>query len=137
MRGIPVGTVDDVVLTPQQVRVTWSSTPESRYQPERRQIVRRSPIGELTIELLPGEGAAAQRRNDRRCLHPAPSDVSKTIEVLADVLHEVPSEDLTTVVHELSEAVDGRSEDIARFSEDAADLPERILEVQEEPRNLT
>ncbi|MEA2460022.1 MAG: phospholipid/cholesterol/gamma-HCH transport system substrate-binding protein [Actinomycetota bacterium] len=138
MRGVPVGTVDDVALTDEQVRVDMVLDPGVRV-PEgtKAEIVRRSPIGELTIELDPGQGAAL---DDDATIDVAdtrpPPDVSTTIKVLADVLHEVPSADLHTVVNELATAVNGRSADIARFSEDAADLPERLLQVQRELRNL-
>jgi phospholipid/cholesterol/gamma-HCH transport system substrate-binding protein len=138
MRGIPVGSVDDVVLTEEKVRVDMILDPGVRV-PEgtKAEIVRRSPIGELTIELAPGQGAPLDdgATIEADATRPPP-DVSTTIKILADVLHEVPSADLTTVVSELATAVNGRSEDIARFSEDAADLPERLLQVQSELRNL-
>lgn len=138
MRGVPSGTVQDVVLTQRQVRVDMILDPGVKV-PEgtKAEIVRRSPIGELTIELIPGEGPPLPNGAtiDVASTRPPP-DVSRTIEVLADVLHEVPSQDLTTVVHELSVAVNGRSGDLAQLSEDAADLPERLLLVQDELDNL-
>lgn len=138
MRGVPVGTVEDVVLTDKQVSVNMILDPGVRVPTgTTAEIVRRSPIGELTIELQPGQGAPLDDGGtiDVADTRPPP-DVSTTIKVLADVLHEVPSADLTTVVHELATAVNGRSSDIARFSEDAADLPERLLLVRKELRNL-
>jgi phospholipid/cholesterol/gamma-HCH transport system substrate-binding protein len=138
MRGVPVGSVDDVVLTEEQVRVDMILDPGVRVpEGSKAEIVRRSPIGELTIEIEPGQGAplADDATIDVDATRPPP-DVSTTIKVLADVLHEVPSADLTTVVHELATAVNGRASDIAGFSEDAADLPERLLQVQTELRNL-
>jgi virulence factor Mce-like protein len=138
MRGVPVGVVDNVALTDDQVRVDMVLDPGIRV-PEgtTAEIVRRSPIGELTIELQPGQGAPLDDGGtiDVADTRPPP-DVSTTIKVLADVLHEVPSADLTTVVHELATAVNGRSNDIARFSEDAADLPERLLLVRKQLQNL-
>jgi virulence factor Mce-like protein len=138
MRGVPVGVVDDVVLTDQQVRVDMSLDPGIRVPTgTKAEIVRRSPIGELTIELSPGQGAPL---DDGATIDVAdtrpPPDVSTTIQVLAQVLHDVPSADLHTVVHELSTAVNGRASDISRFSEDAANLPERLLQVKQELRNL-
>jgi ABC-type transporter Mla subunit MlaD len=51
---------------------------------------------------------------------------------MADVLHEVPSDDLNTLVHELATGVAGRAQDLANLSEAGADLPERLLEIQVE-----
>ncbi|MGI8773911.1 MAG: MlaD family protein [Actinomycetota bacterium] len=138
MRGLVVGTVDDVTLTETGVLVDMTLNPGTKVPGGTTAvIVRRSPIGELTLELEPGEGppldnGATIARDDTR----PPPDVSKTLEVLADVLDAVPSDDLTTVLAELDKAVDERSSDLARFSEDAADLPERLLDIEGTLKNL-
>lgn len=135
MRGVVAGSVQkvdlardgtvqvDMLLEP-GVLVPRGTTAE---------IVRRSPIGELTLELHPGNGGPMA---DGATIDVAdtvpPPDVSRTIEVFADVLHDVPSEDLNTLVTEVADAVRGRGQDLARFSEVSADLPERILEVKTE-----
>lgn len=134
MRGIVVGSVKEVVLADDgNVKVLMGLDPDVEV-PEgtTAEIVRRSPIGELTLELTPGEGEPLPNQavislEDTR----PPPDVSVTIETLADVLHEVPSEQLDTVVTELADAVRGRGKDLARLSEAGAALPERILEVRD------
>jgi phospholipid/cholesterol/gamma-HCH transport system substrate-binding protein len=134
MRGIGVGSVQKVELTDTGAAVEMSLAPGTEV-PEgtKALIVRRSPIGELTIELEPGDGPAledgAQIAVDDTV---PPPDVSLTIEALADVLHAVPSEDLNTVVHELAMAVEGRASDLARFTDASAQLPERLLDIQTE-----
>ncbi|MGH2734553.1 MAG: MlaD family protein, partial [Actinomycetota bacterium] len=139
MRGVVVGSIRNVELADDgHVRVMITLEPGADVpQGTIGEVVRRSPIGELTLELDPGEGPALAAGSTIGVKDTVPPpDVSKTIEVLADVLHEVPSEDLTTVVSELSTAVRGRGEDLARFSVDAADLPERILDVATELEQL-
>jgi ABC-type transporter Mla subunit MlaD len=51
-------------------------------------------------------------------------------------LHAVPSENLDTVVSELSQALDGRAGDLGRLTEAGVNLPERLLEVETELRAL-
>lgn len=139
MRGIVVGTVEEVELGDDgNVNVKMGLTPGTEV-PEGTQaeIVRRSPIGELTIELTPGDGKPYDEGDtiglqDTR----PPPDVSTTIETLADILHDVPSNDLDTVVTELATAVRGRGEDLATFNQAGADLPQRILESGTELRAL-
>lgn len=138
MRGLPVGTVRNVELTETGVRIDMqlqkgTEVPEGT----KALITRRSPIGELTVELEPGDGppleAGAEIEVDDTI---PPPDVSTTIKVFADILHAVPSEDLDTVVTELATAVRGRADDLARFADASAALPERLLEVRSELENL-
>jgi phospholipid/cholesterol/gamma-HCH transport system substrate-binding protein len=139
MRGVVVGSVKEVDLAEDgNVNVVMTLEP-GVVVPEGTvaEIVRRSPIGELTLELLPGDGdpmpeGATIAVDDTI----PPPDVSKTIEVIADVLHEVPSEDLSTVVAELADAVRGRGDDLSTFNRAVAEFPEEILEVQVELEEL-
>ncbi len=139
MRGVVAGSVQQVDLASDgTVQVDMLLEPGVLVpKGTTAEIVRRSPIGELTLELHPGNGGPMA---DGATIGVAdttpPPDVSKTIEVFADVLHDVPSEDLNTLVTEVATAVRGRGEDLAKFSEVAADLPERILEVKRELRAL-
>jgi phospholipid/cholesterol/gamma-HCH transport system substrate-binding protein len=139
MRGVVVGSVKEVDLAEDgNVNVVMTLEPDI-VVPEGTvaEIVRRSPIGELTLDLQPGDGdpmpeGATIAVEDTI----PPPDVSKTIEVIADVLHEVPSEDLSTVVAELADAVRGRGDDLSTFNQAVAELPEEILEVQGELEEL-
>ncbi|MGH2698616.1 MAG: MlaD family protein [Actinomycetota bacterium] len=139
MRGVVVGSVKEVELAEDgNVNVVKNlergvEVPEGSVA----EIVRRSPIGELTLELQPGDGEPMEEGATIAVEDTIPPpDVSKTIEVLADVLHEVPSEDLDTVVTELADAVRGRGDDISTLNRAAAELPEDLLEVQLELEQL-
>jgi phospholipid/cholesterol/gamma-HCH transport system substrate-binding protein len=138
MRGVVIGSVVDVDLTDTGVMVDMqlergAEVPEG----SKALIVRRSPIGELTIELEPGTGPPLE--NGARIAVDdtlPPPDVSTTIEALADILHAVPSSDLHTVVAELATAVDGRARDLQRFTDASAALPKRLLEIESELESL-
>ena len=138
MRGVVIGSVVDVDLTDTGVEVDMQLEGGARV-PEgtKAVIVRRSPIGELTIELEPGDGppleSGATIAVDDTI---PPPDVSLTIEALADVLHAVPSDDLSTVVEELAIAVDGRARDLQRFTDASAALPQRLLEIESQLESL-
>ena len=139
MLGVVVGSVDDVQLNDDHLARVKVILDPGVTVPEgtRGEVVRRSPIGELTLELDPGDGedlASGATLGVEDTV--PPPDVAKTIEVLADVLHEVPSDDLTTLVDELAAGLRGRGEDIARLNVAAADLPERLLEVESELEDL-
>ena len=138
MRGVVIGSVVDVDLTDTGVEVDMqlergAEVPDGT----KAVIVRRSPIGELTIELEPGDGPPLESGATLAVDDTVPPpDVSLTIEALADVLHAVPSDDLSTVVEELAIAVDGRAADLKRFTDASAALPQRLLEIESELESL-
>lgn len=138
MRGIVVGTVGDVDFAGDYVRVTMELHPGTEVPNDSKAlIVRRSPIGELTIELDPGDGPPIEPGGHISVVNTEPPpDVSTTIEVFADILHAVPSEELDTVVSELAAALRGRSADLAKFADASLALPERLLEIQDELESL-
>ncbi len=138
MRGVVVGTVQDVALTDRGVNVKMELNPGTDVpRGTKALIVRRSPIGELTIELEPGDGANLENGATLAMWETRPPpDVSETIEVFADFLGAVPSEDIHTVVSELADALRGRSADLARFTDASVELPERLLEIETELRSL-
>lgn len=138
MRGVTVGTVEEVVLTEDGVRATLALDPGIDVPDgTRADIVRRSPIGDLVVELTPGEGRTLDDGDTIPMSRTSPPpDAGRTVEALADLLHAIPAEDISTVVSELATAVRGRGDDLARLSEVTATLPERILEVREDLRAL-
>ena len=134
MRGVKVGSVTGVRLTPTGAEADITLDPGIEVaRGSQLVITRRSPIGDLTVEITPGAGEPLESgsRIPRASTKPPP-DAGRTVEVLADLLRAVPGEDLQVVVHELATALEGRGDDLARLSVVAADLPERILEVNEE-----
>ena len=139
MRGVPVGAVRDVKLMDNGLVRVWVSLEPGVVVPEGTSalITRRSPIGDLTLELISGEGDPMTGDLHIDVAHTqGPPDPEKTIEVLARVLHSVPSTDLKTVLAELSTALRGRGEDLASLSETTADLPEAIWAIREDLERL-
>jgi len=139
MRGVPVGAVKTVTLLPNglaqvELQLERGVTIGSGAKAE---ITRRSPIGDLTVDLSPGtgkpmaDGALISVKNTVE-----PPDPEKAIEALARVLHSVPSQDLGSVVTDLAQALKGRAQDLASLSETTADLPQRILQVRAQLQSL-
>jgi phospholipid/cholesterol/gamma-HCH transport system substrate-binding protein len=139
MRGVPVGAVKTVLLLPSGVArvVLQLERGVTVGSGAKAEIGRRSPIGDLTVDLIPGpgkpmpDGALISMKNTIE-----PPDPEKAIEALASVLHAVPSQDLGSVVTELARALKGRAPDLASLSETTADLPERILQVRSQLESL-
>jgi phospholipid/cholesterol/gamma-HCH transport system substrate-binding protein len=139
MRGVPVGHIKDVTLTNRGiVRVTVQLDPGTAVtRGTRAEITRRSPIGDLTLDLTPGSGPALPDGTHIGLRYTSsPPDPERTIEVLAQILHAVPSKDLGTLVSELATGLRGRGEDLATLSQASADLPERILQVRAQLESL-
>ena len=137
--GVPAGAVREATLMRGGlVRVTADLEPGFVItQGTRAEINRRSPIGDLTLELVPGPGPPLppEATIGPRYTTPPP-DAERTIETLADVLHAVPSEDLKKLVTELATALRGRGRDLASLSVTTADLPTRLLQIKTELRSL-
>ncbi|HVL64575.1 MAG TPA: MlaD family protein [Actinomycetota bacterium] len=138
MRGVTVGSVTRVGLTTTGVEVEMVMEPGVDVpRGSQLSVLRRSPIGDLIVDISPGSGPSMQT-GDHIPVHSTkpPPDAGKTIEVLADVLRSVPAEELDTLVHELAVGLKGRGEDLARLAQASADLPERLLEVNRELTDL-
>ena len=139
MRGVPVGTVSKVDLLPNGVaRVAVALEPGLTVPAgSRAAITRRSPIGDLTLDITPGPGPAlADGSHIALADTTSPPDAEKTIEALARILHSVPSQQLGDLMSTLATAVRGRGEDLAALSVASAELPERLLQVQAQLRSL-
>lgn len=137
--GVPSGAVETVDLTREgMVDVVLVLKPGVQVgEGATADITRRSPIGDLTVRLTPGDGppmADGAVIPDERVVRPP--DPERTIEVLAQVLAAVPPDDLRIVLAEAATALRGRGEDLGRLSVAGADLAERILEVQTELESL-
>jgi phospholipid/cholesterol/gamma-HCH transport system substrate-binding protein len=139
MRGVPVGRVTDVSLSKNGlVRVTVALEPGNEVtQGTHAEIMRRSPIGDLVLNLIPGKGPVLPDNGwiPEKDTQSSP-DAERTIQALASVLHAVPSGDIAIVVHQLALALNGRGADLARLSVSTADLPQRILQVQTQLQQL-
>jgi phospholipid/cholesterol/gamma-HCH transport system substrate-binding protein len=137
--GVPAGAIREAVLLPNGlVRVTADLEPGFVVtQGTRGEIGRRSPIGDLTLELIPGTGSPLPTEATIGPRHTTPPpDAERAIETLADVLHAVPSDDLRKLVTELAIGLRGRGRDLASLSVTTADFPERLLQIKTELRSL-
>ncbi|MDQ4006440.1 MAG: MlaD family protein [Actinomycetota bacterium] len=139
IRGVPAGAVTNVRLTENGTAdITLVLDPNVFVTaPATAEITRRSPIGDLTVNLIPGDGAP-MRSGD---VIPAenvvlPPDPERTIQVLSEVLSAVPPEDLQIVIGELALALRTHGDELAALTEAGADLPEEILTVQAQLRSL-
>ena len=139
MRGVPVGQVSDVELMRgglAHVTVALEpgiSVPSGTWA----EITRRSPIGDMTLELSPGRGPAIPDGGSipmRNTI--TPPDPERTITLLAKVLHSVPSGDLKVLVHELATGLRGRGPDLAALNEASAQLPSKLLEARSQLSHL-
>jgi phospholipid/cholesterol/gamma-HCH transport system substrate-binding protein len=139
MRGVPAGHVTEVTLTSRgvvavEVRLDAGQAVTGG---TRAEITRRSPIGDLTLDLIPGPGPLLPdgARIGLRYTS-SPPNPERTIEILAQILHAIPSEEVGTLVSELATGLRGRGEDLGTLSRASADLPERILEVRAQLESL-
>lgn len=139
VRGVPSGSVRHVRLNDDgTAQVTAALDPGVTVtRGTVAEFTRRSPIGDITINLLPGDGAPLPDRGriplgDTVAL----PEAERTVEVLARLLEAIPPSRLDTLVHELSVALNGRGQDLGTLATAGADLAERILQVRRELRSL-
>jgi virulence factor Mce-like protein len=139
IRGVPSGTVKEVSLTERGTAIVTVTLDPGVTIPSgtTADITRRSPIGDITIELLPGQGATMPD-GGMIPLHDVttPPDPVETIRALSEFLGAVTPESLDTVVTELATALRGRGRDLATLAESGAALSERILLVQTELESM-
>ena len=139
VRGVPSGAVEEV-----QLKDDGTADVTLRLEPgvvvtegTIAEITRRSPIGDITVNLVPGEGppmpAGGHIPMEDTVVPPSPVE---TIAVLAQTLAAVDPEALKVLITELATALRGRGEDLARLSVSGADLPERILLVKAQLKSL-
>jgi phospholipid/cholesterol/gamma-HCH transport system substrate-binding protein len=139
VRGVPSGAVEDVHLNGDgTAEVTLRLEPNVVItEGTQAEITRRSPIGDITVNLVPGDGPPLPDGGhipmEDTVIPPNPVE---TIEVLARTLAAVDPEDLETLVTELATALRGRGGDLGRLSESGANLPERILLVKAQLESL-
>jgi phospholipid/cholesterol/gamma-HCH transport system substrate-binding protein len=139
MRGVPSGSVGDVTLNRDGTSTVQIDLDPGVSVPQGSiaTITRRSPIGDLVIDITPGHGQA-MADNATIPLEDTvqPPDPEKTIEALDRVFGAIPGRYLHTVVHQLSLALRNRGQDLATLSVAGHQLPERILKVQTQLESL-
>lgn len=153
VRGVQVGQVRELTLTEEGVDITLTIE-AAKHVPERTvvQVLRRSPIGEQSIEFIPVSAGWEPDEEDRSRVVPArvpvdsdwaaapenariepivvvlPSSVPALLDRGRELLAAVDGEDLSTLVVELAEAFGGRTELIQRLNRDAADLGATLVD---------
>jgi len=133
MRGVPAGAVDQVWLNHDgTTTVTIKLDPGvSVPQGSSAAITRRSPIGDLVVDITPGNGPPLPNDGRIPLQHTfQPPDPETTIRDVARVFGAIPGRYLHTLVHELSVALQNRGQDLATLSVAGRELPERILQVR-------
>jgi virulence factor Mce-like protein len=139
IRGVPSGSVTDVELTNEGTAlVTMILDPGAAVtEGTQAEVTRRSPIGDLTVNLIPGDGPPMADGGVIPLEDTVPPPIAeRTIQAVAQFLSAVPPEDLEVVVTEAADALRGRGPDLASLAESGADLPERILQVQAQLESL-
>lgn len=130
--GRAVGLVSDVVLTedgvdvemevPHQFEVPASATVS---------VLRRSPIGEQAIDLRPTspDWEAAEPGSEIEVTEAVvPAEIPFLLERTVDLFSAIESEDLTTVIHELALALEGRGQTLVRLNRDSRDLNRTLVD---------
>lgn len=139
IRGVPSGAVEAVLMNEDGTAdvVVQLDAGASVTEGTVAELTRRSPIGDITINLIPAQGPTLPDGGripmEDTVLPPSPVE---TIEVLAQTLAAVEPEELEILVTELSDALRGRGADLAKLSESGANLPERILLVKTQLESL-
>jgi phospholipid/cholesterol/gamma-HCH transport system substrate-binding protein len=139
VRGVPSGSVSAVTLQDDGTALVTIGLDPGVVLTEgtTANITRRSPIGDITVDLTPGQGAPLESgANIPMDRVTTPPDPAETIRALSETLGALTPEDVRVVIEELATAVRGRGDDLATFSEAGAELPERILKVRTQLESL-
>lgn len=151
VRGNQVGVIEDIEMTTDGVDLRLSIDVKEHI-PARAvvQILRRSPIGEQALDLIPvTEGwqpPQGQRVIPTRVPIPdrwepaepgsridpvaavTPASVADLLDRGQELLTEVDGDDLGTVVHELATALGGRADTLKELNRDSAELGETLID---------
>jgi virulence factor Mce-like protein len=139
MRGVPSGHIGTVTLNPDGTSKVMLEMDAGVEVPEGSiaAISRRSPIGDLVVDITPGKGEPLPNGGTIPIGDTIqPPDPERTIQVLDRVFGAIPGQDLKTLVHELALALDHRGPDLASLSVSGAKLPAKILQVKAQLESL-
>ena len=132
-RGAPSGAVSEVALNHDGTgTVTVQMDPGIQVPAGSiASITRRSPIGDLVIDITPGHGPPMPNLGRIPIGHTVqPPDPERTIAVLNRVFGAIPGGHLHVLVHELAVALRNRGRDLATLSVVGRRIPEKILQVR-------
>ncbi|MBW3561601.1 MAG: MCE family protein [Actinobacteria bacterium] len=151
VRGNQVGVIEDIEMTTDGVDLELSIE-VGEHVPARAvvQILRRSPIGEQALNLIPvtdsWQPPAGERVIPTRVPIPdrwtpaepdsridpvasvTPASVADLLDRAQELLTQVDGDDLGTVVHELATALGGRTDTLKELNRDSAELGETLID---------
>ena len=139
VRGVPSGHVTTVTLNHDGTSTLGVALDSGVVVPKGSiaAISRRSPIGDLVIDITPGHGPPLPEGGEIPIGDTIqPPDPEKTIQVLDRVFGAIPSKYLHSLVAQLALALRNRGQDLATLSVAGADLPSKILEVRTQLESL-
>src|SRR5207248_6491145 len=132
IRGVPSGAVSNVTLNRNgTTTVAIALDPHMAVtKGSIAAITRRSPIGDLVVDITPGKGAVLPSGATIPIQDTVqPPDPEKTIEALNRVFSAVPPGALHDLVRELAQALANRGQDLASLSVSGRELPQQVLSV--------
>ena len=139
--GHAVGKVSDVRIVEEGVEVELE-IPQQFEVPARGtvQVLRRSPIGEQAIDIKP-EGAdweAAEPGAEIEVVEAiVPAEVPVLLDQTVELFSAIESDDLSTVIHELALALEGRGQTLVQLNRDSLDLNRTLVDGIPTFRRLT
>lgn len=129
--GRAVGQVDDVEVTQDGVMLTLMIDGSQQVpDPAIAKVLRRSPIGEQAVDLQPttDDWSAAE---PGATIVPTeaivPAEVPFLLEETVDLLGHLEPEQVSTIVHEMSVALEGRSERLRMLNRDSYELQTTLV----------
>lgn len=130
--GRAVGQVDEVELSRDGVMLTLRINGEDSVPSSARvQVLRRSPIGEQAVDFQPTEAswtAAEAGTTIEPTEAVVPAEVPFLLEKTVELFEAIEPEDLTTTIHELSIALDGRGPTLKQLGRDTLQLNRTLVE---------
>lgn len=130
--GRAVGQVSDVTLVPSGVEIELE-IPRQFDVPASAtvQVLRRSPIGEQAVDLrpdgpdwVPAEPGAEIEATEKI----VPAEVPFLLDRTVALFSAIDTDDLSTVIHELALALEGRGETLVQLNRDSLDLNRTLVD---------
>jgi phospholipid/cholesterol/gamma-HCH transport system substrate-binding protein len=123
--GVTLGTVSSVKLNPanNSVTVSVSLDPGKRLPGDvTASVIRANPLGEQSVDFAPQHGGTAPPLHNGAIVpvsatNPTPPSVGEIIDIADNLFNAIPKADLTTVVHQLAVALNGRGQDLRTFTQ--------------------
>lgn len=139
--GVVVGTVSEVELRDEEVRVTVELD-EGVEVPSgvEARVIRASAVGEQRLDLASTPGGSRTPLADGAEVpvgaDPIPPDVADVLQTATDLIGALPAEDLNTLIHEAALGVDGRAEELQSITRSLSTLSDQVVASDDDIRLL-